>query len=82
MTSIRWLNWGSARAIGFGKNAIYRPGGGYYSRKATIERRATRSGHCPGSDQRASLRLEARVPSRPGGRFGRWFNWAGARTVC
>jgi hypothetical protein len=82
VTSIRWRNWGSARATGFGKNSIYRPGGGYYSRKATIELRATRRGRCPGSDQPAYLRLEARVPSRPGGRLGRWFNWAGARTVC
>jgi hypothetical protein len=80
--SISWRNWGSARAIGFGQNAIYRPGGGYYSRKATIELRATRRGRCPDSDQPAYRRLEARVPSRPGGRLGRWFDWAGVRTVC
>ncbi len=82
VTQIRWQRWGSAHATGFGKNAIYRPEGGYYARKATIELRASRRGRCPGSDQPAYLRLRARVPSRPGGKLGRWFNWAGARTIC
>jgi hypothetical protein len=82
VTRIRWQRWGSAHAIGFGKNAIYRPEGGYYARLATIELRASRRGRCPDSDQPAYLRLEARVPSHPGGKLGRWFRWAGSRTIC
>jgi hypothetical protein len=82
VTSIRWRHWGSAHAIGFGKNAIYRPEGGYYARKATIELRASHRGRCPHSDVPAYLHLDARVPSRPGGKLGRWFHWAGAKTIC
>lgn len=82
VTQIRWRRWGSAHAIGFGKNAIYKPRGGYYARKATIELRASRRGRCPDSDVPAYLHLDARVPSRPGGKLGRWFSWAGARTIC
>lgn len=82
VTQIRWRDWGSAHATGVGKNAIYRPGGGYYARKATIHLRASRRGRCPDSDQPAYLRLRARVPSKPGGKLGRWFDWAGARTIC
>jgi hypothetical protein len=82
VTSIRWRSWGSVRALGVGKTAIYRPGGGYYARKATIELRASRRGRCADSDQPAYRRLEARVPSRPGGKLGKWFLWAGAKTIC
>ena len=82
VTQIRWRNWGSARATGIGKNAIYKPGGGYYARKATIHLRATRRGRCPNADRPAYRRLEARLPSRPGGKLGRWFLWAGANTIC
>ena len=82
VTQIRWRRWGTALATGVGKNAIYRPEGGYYARKATIKLRATRRGRCPDSDQPAYLRLEARVPSHPGGKLGPWFSWAGAKTIC
>jgi hypothetical protein len=82
VTKIRWSHWGSAHATGVGKNAIYRPEGGYYARLATIHLRASRRGRCPDSDQPAYLRLEARVPAKPGGRLGRWFLWSGARTIC
>lgn len=82
VTQIRWRHWGTAHAIGVGKNAIYRPEGGYYARRATIKLRASRRGRCPDSGQPAYLHLEARLPSRPGGKLGRWFRWAGASTIC
>jgi hypothetical protein len=79
---IVWLRWGSAAATGFGKNPIFKPGGGYFSQPARIELRASDLGHCPGSSQLAYRRLKARVPTRPGGRLGPWFSWAGAKTIC
>jgi hypothetical protein len=82
VTSIRWQHWGSAHAIGFGKNAIFRPGGGYYAKRVTIELRASRRGRCPDSDAPAYLHLDFREPSHPGGRLGRWLSWSGAKTVC
>lgn len=82
VTSIHWRHWGSKYATGTGKNAIYRPEGGYYARKATIQLRASRRGRCPDSDVPAYKHLDARVPSRPGGKLGRWFQWSGAKTIC
>jgi hypothetical protein len=79
---IHWRHWGAQQAIGIGKNAIYRPGGGYYARRATIKLRASRRGRCPGSDQPAYRLLEARLPKRPGGKLGPWFRWSGAKSIC
>jgi hypothetical protein len=79
---ITWRRWGSAVATGFGKNPIFRPGGGYFAQPARIELRAYDVGHCPGSTQLAYRQLKARVPARPGGKLGPWFRWAGAKTIC
>jgi hypothetical protein len=79
---ISWRRWGSAVATGFGKNPIFKPGGGYFTRPARIELRAYDVGHCPGSSQLAYRQLKARVPLRPGGKLGPWFRWAGAKTIC
>ncbi len=40
VSHIRWASWGGATAIGYGRNAIFKPGGGYYTQLATIELRA------------------------------------------
>jgi hypothetical protein len=80
VTSITWSGWGNPTAIGYGLNPIFKPHGGYYAKLARIELRATDLGKC--GDRRAYTRLEARVPHHPGGKFGKWFTWSGAKTIC
>lgn len=80
VTHIRWRHWGSAKAIGFGRNAIFRPHGGYYARLARIELRATRRSTCDGNP--AYTHMDVRVPRRPGGRLGKWQSWSGAQSIC
>ena len=82
VSKIRWTHWGSATADGTGRNAIFRPEGGYYAQLAVIELRASDRGHCPGSDRLAYRQLTFRVPSRPGGRLGPWRRWSGAKSIC
>lgn len=77
---ITWTGWGSATAKGRGKNAIYRPEGGYYDEPVEIELEATGLGTCPGEDEPAYTRLRARVPDAPGEPPGDWFLWS--RTTC
>jgi hypothetical protein len=79
---ISWQHWGSTSATGFGKNPIFKPGGGYFAQPAQIELRAYDLGHCPGSSQLAYRKLKGRVPARPGGKLGAWFSWASAKTIC
>jgi hypothetical protein len=79
---IAWQQWGSAEATGFGKNPIFKPGGGYFAQPARIELRAYDLGHCPSSSRLAYRKLKARVPTRPGGKLGPWFSWAGSKTIC
>jgi hypothetical protein len=78
--NIRWSGWGNPTAIGYGLNPIFKPHGGYYRRPAKIELRATGLGKC--GRQAAYTKLEARVPKHPGGKLGKWFSWAGAKTIC
>ncbi|MBS1888226.1 MAG: hypothetical protein JSU06_13670 [Actinobacteria bacterium] len=80
VTKIKWTGWGNPSAIGYGLNPIFKPHGGYYPKPARIELRATKLGHC--GSTAAYTRLEARVPKRPGGKLGKWFSWAGAKTLC
>jgi hypothetical protein len=80
VTDIRWLTWGGDTAIGWGKNAIFRPRGGYYRRPVAIKLRAARIGRCDG--HRAYTRLSYREPSHPGGSLGPWRLWSGAPTIC
>lgn len=77
---IKWTGWGNPSTIGYGRNPIFKPGGGYYNSPARIELRATKLGKC--GKKAAYTRLEARVPKRPGGKLGRWQLWAGAKTIC
>jgi hypothetical protein len=79
---IRWKQWGNATARGRGLGNQYKPGGGYYRKPVKVRLRATRIGTCPGSDRRAYTKLRARFQKRPGGRFGKWFSWSGADTIC
>lgn len=80
VTRIHWRSWGGAVAIGWGKNPIFKPHGGYYRRPVAIELRASEVGTCEG--HRAYLRLRFREPSRPGGPLGPWRLWSGASTIC
>lgn len=80
VTDITWSGWGNPTAIGHGLNAIFKPHGGYYRKPAHIELRATRLGKC--GKRRAYTKLEVRIPKKPGGKLGKWFSWAGAKTIC
>lgn len=82
VTSIHWRSWGGRNAFGSGRNAIFRPEGGYYAHQVTIKLWAHGLGHCPGSSRRAYRRLSFRVPNRPGGPLGPWRSWSGTRTIC
>lgn len=80
VTKIHWSGWGNPTAIGYGRNPIFKPGGGYYRKLARIELRATDLGKC--GKVRAYTKLEVRVPKHPGGKLGKWFSWSGAKTIC
>ena len=77
---IKWSGWGNPTAIGYGLNPIFKPHGGYYRKPARIELRATALGKC--GKQAAYTKLEVRIPKKPGGKLGKWFSWAGAKTIC
>lgn len=78
--AIRWQNWGARVSIGWGRGAIYKPGGGYFRRKVAIKLRASTVGTCEG--RRAYMTLWVRVPVRPGGPLRHWQKWAGAPNIC
>jgi hypothetical protein len=80
ITGVRWITWGGESAVGWGKNAIFKPRGGYYRRPVAIKLKASRIGSCAG--RRAYTRLSFREPTRPGGPLGPWRLWSGARTIC
>lgn len=73
--SIHWSSWGGRVAHGKGKNAIFKPNGGYYPKPVHIELRARDLGRCVSGGPRTYRRLYAREPSRPGGPYGKWFVW-------
>jgi hypothetical protein len=80
VSDIHWSSWGGPTAIGWGRNAIFKPGGGYYARPVAIKLKAGGLGHC--GARRAYTRLAVRVPKRPGGSLGPWRSWSGATTIC
>ncbi|HVC08196.1 MAG TPA: hypothetical protein VND98_11510 [Solirubrobacterales bacterium] len=80
VTQIHWKHWGEVVALGQGRNSIFKPKGGYYPHQVTIKLRASVIGTCGG--RRAYTRLYASEPSRPGGPFGPWRLWSGAKSIC
>jgi hypothetical protein len=82
VTHLVWREWGAGVATASGRNAIFKPNGGYYPQLVTIDLRASDLGRCSAAGPLAYRKLSAREPSRPGGPPGKWFAWAGARTIC
>ena len=80
VSEIKWQSWGGPNAIGYGRNPIFKPGGGYYRALARVELRATKLGEC--ANKAAYTRLEIRAPKRPGGRLTKWRLWSGEKTIC
>jgi hypothetical protein len=80
VSEIHWRSWGGPIAIGFGRNPIFRPQGGYYRKLGRVELRANQLGMCAGKP--AYKRLEIRAPKRPGAKLGQWVLWSGAKTIC
>jgi hypothetical protein len=80
VSEIHWRSWGGPSAIGYGRNPIFRPQGGYYRKLARVELRANKLGKCAGKP--AYTRLEIRAPKRPGAKLGQWVLWSGAKTIC
>jgi hypothetical protein len=79
---LTWSHWGSRTATAVGETAIFKPQGGYYPGLVRAELRASRPGHCHARGPLAYTRLEAREPSHPGGRLGKWFLWSDEKSVC
>ncbi len=80
VSEIHWRSWGGQVAIGYGRNPIFRPHGGYYRRLGRVELRANKLSRCAGKP--AYTRLEIRAPRHPGGKLGQWVLWSGAKTIC
>lgn len=78
---IHWRGWGGKTAIGTGRNAIYKPVGGYFPMPARIRLKATNLGTCPG-EGRAYRRLLVRIPLWPRGALGPWQAWNGSKSLC
>lgn len=79
---ISWTTWGGPRAVGHGKTAIFKPGGGYYGKLVRIRFRAVDVGHCSPSGPPAYRKLWFRVPKKPGGPLRPWTLWFGAKNLC
>jgi hypothetical protein len=82
VTHIAWSTWGGAVATGSGKNAIFKPQGGYYTQLVTIQLRASDRGRCKPGGPLAYRKLSVRAPTRPGGRLGKWSSWSCAKSLC
>jgi hypothetical protein len=81
ISGIVWHRWGKKRAYGWGKNAIFRPRGGYYRHPVRIELRAQNLGKC--GNRPAYTHLWVREPSKPGGKLGKWHSWSyNNTTLC
>lgn len=78
---LSWTHWGGATSIGHGKTYVFKPNGGYYKHPGRIELKASGLGHCTAGGPLAYRRLHARE-ARPGGHFGHWFRWSGAKNIC
>jgi hypothetical protein len=82
VSGIRWSHWGKRIARGRGRTSIFKPRGGYYPQLVPVELKASNLGRCHPGGPLAYRHLSVREPSKPGGRFGRWFAWSGAHTLC
>lgn len=82
ISGIRWRRWGRGTAYGRGYTSIYRPGGGYYRRLGRIRLRATHKRSCGPGGQSVYSSLRISPVKRPGGRYARWFYFAGIRNLC
>lgn len=82
VVGIHWHRWGQRFALGFGRNAIFKPTGGYYARMVTIELRPSALGHCVKGGPLAYRRMVAREPLKPGGPFGPWVAWGATPSIC
>jgi hypothetical protein len=83
ISSIGWSSWGGRVASGHGKNAVFKPSGGYYGHLVTIRLRAKDPGPCGASGRIAYHHLYVSSPSRPGGKFGKWQIWTSYhRDLC
>lgn len=83
VTNIKWTGWGEKKAYGWGRNAIFKPGGGYYPQLVRIELRAQQLGSCSKGGRPAYTHLYAREPSKPGGKLGRWYSWGyNGHNIC
>ena len=80
VSEIHWRSWGGPMAIGYGREPLFRPQGGYYRKLGRVELRAAKLGKCAGKP--AYTRLEIRAPKQPGGKLGKWLLWSGAKTIC
>jgi hypothetical protein len=80
VSEIHWRSWGGPTAIGYGRNPIFRPQGGFYRKLARVELRANKLSKCVGVA--AYTRLEIRAPKHPGGKLTGWQLWSGAKTIC
>jgi hypothetical protein len=80
VSEIHWHSWGGPIAIGYGRNPIFRPQGGYFRKLGRVELRANKLSICAGVP--AYTRLEIRAPKRPGAKLGQWMLWSGAKTIC
>jgi len=80
VSEIHWRSWGGANAIGYGREPIFKKGGGYYRKLARVELRATKLGEC--GSKPAYTRLEVRAPKHPGGQLTKWRLWSGEKTIC
>lgn len=80
VSEIHWRSWGGQVAIGYGREPLFRPQGGYYRKLGRVELRANKLAKCAGKP--AYTRLEIRAPKHPGGKLGQWMLWSGANTIC
>jgi len=82
MEEISWRLWGQRVAFGRGLGHQYKPRGGYYRRPVQVRLRAEKLGSCPGMNIPAYTRLRVKFQKKPGGGWGDWFLWSGARSLC
>jgi hypothetical protein len=82
VTKIHWRHWGHRVARGHGRNAIFKPHGGYYRHPARIKLKAHKLGHCPHSRHLAYKKLSVKIPKKPGGPYGHWRSWSGSKSIC
>jgi len=76
ISDIHWSRWAGKVAAGRGLHPTYTPHGGYFRKPVVIELRASSVRRCKPRGRLVYTRLSAREQVRPGGRMGKWFDWA------